>query len=171
MEVKRKAKLSRDISSARKPVGRKPQAQPSAEQERLGMLVKRAEQAMVRSKSAALKTAGLSLSQYVALSELDQQPGITAATLARACLVTPQAMMILLKTMEQQGLIERSSHPRHPNVLELHMSEVGREALHAARERIEPIEQRVFGAFSAKETAAFREFLSRFIAAFERGDS
>jgi DNA-binding MarR family transcriptional regulator len=135
------------------------------------MLVKRAEQAMVRAKSAALKSVGLSPSQYVALFELDQQPGITAATLARACLVTPQAMMILLKTMEQQGLIYRSSHPRHPNVLELHMTEVGREALHAARERVDPMEQAVFGAFSAKETAAFRGFLSRFIHAFEGSDS
>ena len=69
------------------------------------MLVKRAEQAMVRAKSTALKSVGLTPSQYVALFELDRQPGITAATLARACLVTPQAMMILLKTMEQQGLI------------------------------------------------------------------
>ena len=131
------------------------------------MLVKRAEQAMVRAKSAALKSVGLTPSQYVALFELDQQSGITAATLARACLVTPQAMMILLKTMEQQGLITRLSHPRHPNVLELHMTEVGREALHTARERLDPIERRVFGVFSPKNMVAFREFLSRFIEAFE----
>ena len=135
------------------------------------MLVKRAEQAMVRAKSAALKSVGLTPSQYVALFELDQQPGITAATLARACLVTPQAMMILLKTMEQQGLITRSSHPRHPSVLELQVTEVGREALHAARQRVEPIERRVFAVFSPKDMAAFREFLSRFIEAFERGAS
>jgi len=170
MEVKRKAKLSREAPAVRRPVGRNSRA-ASSKQERLGMLVKRAEQAMVRAKSAALKSVGLSSSQYVALFELDQQPGITAATLARACLVTPQAMMILLKTMEQQGLIHRSSHPRHPNVLELHMTEVGREALHAARERVDPIEQTVFSAFSAKETAAFRDFLSRFIHAFEGSDS
>lgn len=130
------------------------------------MLVKRAEQAMIRAKSAALKSVGLTPSQYVALFELDRQPGITAATLARACLVTPQAMMILLKTMEQQGLIARSSHPRHPNVLELHITEVGREALHGARERVDPIERRVFDAFSPKDDAAFREFLLRFIEAF-----
>jgi DNA-binding MarR family transcriptional regulator len=163
----RKSKLSGPESSARKPGGRKSLQRSSSEQERLGMLVKRAEQAMVRAKSAALKSVGLTPSQYVALFELDQQPGITAATLARACLVTPQAMMILLKTMEQQGLITRSSHPRHPNVLELHMTEVGREALHSARERVDPIERRVFGAFSPKDMAAFREFLSRFIEAFE----
>jgi DNA-binding MarR family transcriptional regulator len=132
------------------------------------MLVKRAEQTMVRIKSAALKSVGLTPAQYVALVELEQQPGITAATLARACLVTPQAMMILLKTMDQQGLITRSAHPRHPNVLELHMTDVGREALRDARERVDPIEQRVFGAFSAKELAAFREFLFRFIDEFDR---
>jgi DNA-binding MarR family transcriptional regulator len=167
MEVSRKSRLSGHKSSARKPVDPKSALRPPTEQERLGMLVKRAEQAMVRAKSAALKSVGLTPSQYLALFELDQQPGITAATLARACLVTPQAMMILLKTMEQQGLITRSSHPRHPSVLELHMTEVGREALDGGRERVEPIERRVFGAFSPKDLLAFREFLSRFIKAFE----
>jgi DNA-binding MarR family transcriptional regulator len=140
----------------------------ATEEPRLGMLVKRAEQAMVRSKSVALKQVGLTPAQYVALVELEQQPGITAASLARACLVTPQAMMILLKTMDQQGLITRTAHARHPNVLELHMTDVGREALREARKRVDPIEQRVFGAFSAKDLAAFRELLSRFIAAFEK---
>jgi DNA-binding MarR family transcriptional regulator len=170
MEVNRRSRFSGPKSSTRKPADRKASLRPSSEQERLGMLVKRAEQAMVRAKSAALKSVGLSPSQYVALFELDEQPGITAATLARACLVTPQAMMILLKTMEQQGLITRSSHPRHPNVLELHMTEVGREALHTARERVDPIERRVFGVFSPKELVAFRAFLSRFIEAFGGSD-
>jgi DNA-binding MarR family transcriptional regulator len=77
-------------------------------------------------------------------------------------------MMILLKSMEQQGLIVRSSHPRHPNVLELHMTDVGREALHAARTSVEPIEQRVIGAFAAKEIDVFRGLLGRFIEAFEK---
>jgi DNA-binding MarR family transcriptional regulator len=152
-------------SSARKATGRG----SHQEEPRLGMLVKRAEQAMLRAKSAALKLVGLTPAQYVALVELESQPGITAATLARACLVTPQAMMILLKAMEQQGLISRSSHPRHPSVLELHTTDVGREALQAARERVDPIEQRVFDAFSAKEFATFRGLLSRFIAAFDKG--
>jgi DNA-binding MarR family transcriptional regulator len=159
------------MSGQHKSSKRKPAAERkfSNDEPRLGMLVKRAEQAMLRSKSAALKLVGLTPGQYVALVELDQQPGVTAATLARACLVTPQAMMILLKTMEQQGLISRLSHPRHPNVLELHMTDVGREALQAGRERVHPIEQRVFDAFSAKDLAVLRGLLSRFIDAFEKG--
>ena len=153
-----------------KPLARKEAPRAAASEElRLGMLVKRAEQAMLRAKSNALKFVGLTPAQYVALHELDVQPGITAATLARLCLVSPQAIMILLKSMEQQGLITRSFHPRHPNVLELHMSDAGREALHTARQRIEPMEARVLSAFSAKEIGVFREYLSRFADAFEKG--
>jgi hypothetical protein len=51
--------------------------------QRLGRVLKRAEQALLRAKSAALKPAGLTLAQYVALTELDRQPGITGASLAR----------------------------------------------------------------------------------------
>jgi DNA-binding MarR family transcriptional regulator len=157
------------MSRQRKPIGREPRERRASEGEvRLGMLVKRAEQAMIRAKAATLKLVGLTPAQYVALVELDQQPGITAATLARACLVSPQAMMILLKSMEQQDLIGRSPHPRHANVLELQMTVVGREALQAARERVDPIEQRVFDAFSAQDLALLRKLLLRFIDAFEK---
>jgi hypothetical protein len=110
MEVNRKnnkSKLSGPTSSARQPAVRASAQRSSSEQERLGMLVKRAEQAMVRAKSAALKSVGLTPSQYVALFELDQQPGITAATLARACLVTPQAM--IASTASQRA---RTAHHR-----------------------------------------------------------
>jgi DNA-binding MarR family transcriptional regulator len=143
-----------------------PDASPPADQG-LGRILKRAGQAMLRTKSAVLKPVGLTLAQYVALFELNRQQGITAATLARTCLVTPQAMMIVLKTMEEQGLVSRSPHPRHQNVLELHITEVGREALHAARERVEPIERRVIDVFSTKEADALRALLLRFAEAFE----
>src|SRR5260370_24873320 len=102
-----------------------------ADERSLGRILKRAEQAMLKSKTAVLKPVGLTLAQYVALAELEQKQGITAATLARACFVSPQAIMILLKTMEQQRLVARPPHPRHPNVLELHITDVGREARHA----------------------------------------
>jgi DNA-binding MarR family transcriptional regulator len=129
----------------------------------VGRLLKRAEQALLKAKNAVLKPIGLTLAQYVTLVELERQQGVAAATLARACLISPQAMMILLKTMEQQGLISRLPHARHANVLELRITEVGREALHAARAQIDPVERRILDAFSVKDLATFRSLLSRFI--------
>jgi DNA-binding MarR family transcriptional regulator len=131
------------------------------------MVLKRAEQAMLRAKSAALKPAGLTLAQYVALAELDRQPGITGATLARACLVTPQAMMVVLKSLEEQGLIVRSPHPRHPNVLELHITDAGSEVLDAGRRRAEPVERRVTDTFSPEELQALAALLTRWIQALD----
>jgi DNA-binding MarR family transcriptional regulator len=132
------------------------------------MVLKRAEQALLQAKAAALKPVGLTLAQYVALSELEQQPGIAGATLARACMVSPQAMMVVLKTLEEHGLISRAPHPRHPNVLEIQMTAAGQEALHAAREAVEPLELGVLDAFSAAELDTLAELLNRLIAATDR---
>jgi DNA-binding MarR family transcriptional regulator len=135
--------------------------------ESLGKLLKRSEQALLRAKSAAVKTVGLTLPQYVALTELAERPGITSAELARACLVSPQAMMVVLKAMEEQGLVERTQHPRHQTVLEIHLTSVGREALSAARKRAEPIEKRITKVLSKREIGTLRALLRRCIEAVE----
>jgi DNA-binding MarR family transcriptional regulator len=135
--------------------------------QRIGMVLKRAEQAMLRAKSAALKAAGLTLAQYVALTELDRQPGITGAALARASLVTPQAMMVVLKSLEEQGLIVRTPHPRHPNVLELHVTDPGREVLDTARHRVDPVERRVADAFLPGELDVLGALLTRWTEALD----
>jgi len=151
-------------------VGVTPPHEPARTDQRLGRLIKQAEQVLLRTKAAVLKPTGLTLGQYVALAELIDKPGITAATLARACLVTPQAMMIVLKTMEDQGLVSRSPHERHPNVLELRITDAGRDVLHLARERVEPLERRVSDAFSARDLKMFCALLSRFIQAVNEDD-
>jgi DNA-binding MarR family transcriptional regulator len=138
---------------------------PSATDESLGKLLKRSEQTLLRAKGAAVKTVGLTLPQYVALAELAERPGITGAELARACLVSPQAMMVVLRAMEEQGLVERTQHPLHQTVLEIHLTSVGREALSAARKRAEPIEQRIAQALSREEVETLRALLRRCIEA------
>lgn len=131
----------------------------------LGMLMKRANESLIQAKSAALKPVGLTLSQYVMLAELDRHPGLTGAQLARACLVTPQAMMVVLKSAEEQGLITRTPHPRHANVIEVNLTDVGREALALARAHAAPVERQVLDAFSEAELDTLRSLLMRWIEA------
>jgi DNA-binding MarR family transcriptional regulator len=142
----------------------------SADQ-RIGMVLKRAEQALLRAKNAALKPVGLTLAQYVALGELERRPAVAAAALARACLVSPQAMMVVLKSLDDQGLISRLPHPRHPNVLELRITDAGREALDAGRRAVAPLERRVLGAFSRRELDTLAELLHRMIEATDVDDA
>ncbi len=74
-------------------------------------------------------------------------------------------MMVVLKAMEEQGLVRRAQHPRHPTVLEIHLTSVGRESLSEARERAEPIEQRITNALSGTEIETLRALLHRCIEA------
>ncbi|MFI7419335.1 MarR family winged helix-turn-helix transcriptional regulator [Nonomuraea sp. NPDC049684] len=131
-------------------------------EERLGLDVKRAEQRLMAAKHAAVRTAGLTVPQYAALLALDANPGISAAALARACLVTPQAMNVVLKNLLEHGLIERSPHQWHRTMLETHLTDAGREALRVADEAAVIIERRISTAFTPEERATLRALLARF---------
>jgi len=80
-------------------------------------------------------------------------------------------MMVVLKGLEDQGLILRSPHPRHANVLELRLTGPGHEALQAGRERVEPVEKRLLEAFFSRELATLRELLTRWSDAAERNET
>ncbi|MER6514179.1 MarR family transcriptional regulator [Nonomuraea sp. NPDC001636] len=131
-------------------------------EERLGLDVKRAEQRLMAAKHAAVKTAGLTVPQYAALLALHANPGISAAALARECLVTPQAMNVVLKNLLEHGLIERSPHQWHRTMLETHLTDAGREALRVADEAAVIIERRISTAFTPEERTTLRTLLTRF---------
>ncbi|WP_406282358.1 MarR family winged helix-turn-helix transcriptional regulator [Streptomyces sp. NBC_00209] len=133
--------------------------------ERLGLDIKRAEQALMAAKSAALKDAGLTVAQYAALLALSDNPGISGAALARACLVTPQAMAGVLKHLEERGLIARSAHPYHQKMLETRLTEAGTETLRHADERAVRIERRIADALTPGERDALRDLLARCVTA------
>jgi DNA-binding MarR family transcriptional regulator len=128
--------------------------------ERLGLDVKRAEQELMAVKHGAVKP--LTVPQYAALYALSDNPGISAAALARACLVTPQAMTVVLKNLQERGLIDRTPHPWHRGVLETRLTAAGRKAFAAADKNAAAIERRVAAAFSAEERAQLRDLLARF---------
>ncbi|NYI04154.1 MarR family winged helix-turn-helix transcriptional regulator [Allostreptomyces psammosilenae] len=129
--------------------------------DRLGVVLKRVEQELMAAKHAAVRAAGLTVPQYAALFALADSPGISAAALARACLVTPQAMTVVLRNLEERGLVERSRHPWHRSVLETRLTERGLAALRLADERAVRIERRISAAFTPEERATLRDYLER----------
>ncbi|TMR03095.1 MarR family transcriptional regulator [Nonomuraea turkmeniaca] len=137
--------------------------------ERLGMDIKRTEQSLMSAKHLAVRSAGLTVPQYAALFALADNPGISGAALARTCLVTPQAMTVVLKNLEERGLIERSPHPWHRNILETRLTEAGRTALELADERAVVVERAIAAEFTEGERATLRELLARCEQAIGRG--
>jgi DNA-binding MarR family transcriptional regulator len=138
--------------------------------ERLGLDIKRAEQALMAAKSAALRSSNLTVAQYAALTVLAEQPGISGAALARTCLVTPQAMAAVLKLLEERGLVDRTPHPWHQHVLETHLTEAGQATLRIADREAVRIERRIAEAFTQAERQTLRDLLARCVQAIQADD-
>jgi DNA-binding MarR family transcriptional regulator len=66
---------------------------------------------LLRRLRADANPSELSLSQQGALGRLEQSGPMTTADLARAELMKPQSMGVILASLEQEGLIERRPHP------------------------------------------------------------
>ncbi|GIG67905.1 MarR family transcriptional regulator [Phytomonospora endophytica] len=129
--------------------------------ERLGLDIKRTEQELMSAKNAAVRAAGLTVPQYAALYALDGNPGMSAAALARACLVTPQAMTVVLRNLEEHALIERTPHEWHRHIKEVRLTAAGRGALTAADERAVTVERAIAAALTADERDTLRDLLKR----------
>ncbi|MEU9180178.1 MarR family transcriptional regulator [Streptomyces sp. NPDC048550] len=130
-------------------------------EERIGSHVKRAEQALIAAKNAALKSAAVTVPQYAALLWLSEKPGISAAALARLCGVTPPTMNTVLKNLQERGLIERTPHEWHRNVLETRLTEEGRTAMELADAGAVRVERALAAAFSAQEREQLISLLGR----------
>ncbi|MFD5506374.1 MarR family winged helix-turn-helix transcriptional regulator [Streptomyces sp. NPDC059761] len=130
-------------------------------EERIGSHVKRAEQALLAAKNAALKPAAVTVPQYAALLWLSEKPGISAAALARLCGVTPPTMNTVLKNLRERALIERTPHEWHRNVLETRLTEEGRAAMELADAGAVRVERALAAAFSAEEREQLIDLLGR----------
>lgn len=130
-------------------------------EERIGSHVKRAEQALLGAKNAAVKPAAVTVPQYAALLWLSEKPGISAAALARLCGVTPPTMNTVLKNLQERGLIERTPHELHRNVLETRLTDEGRSVMEVADAAAVSVERRLAAAFTAEEREQLIRLLGR----------
>ncbi|MCX4669676.1 MarR family transcriptional regulator [Streptomyces sp. NBC_01381] len=129
--------------------------------ERLGSHIKRAERALNAAKHAALKPAGLTVPQYAALLYLSEKPGISAAALARLCGVTPPTMNTVLKNLQERGLIQRTPHEWHRNVLETRLTKEGEAVMAQADGAAVRVERALAAEFTEEERAALVGLLGR----------
>jgi DNA-binding MarR family transcriptional regulator len=129
--------------------------------QRLGGDLKQVVDDLMTVKQAAVKPAGLTVPQYAALLSLIDNPGISAAALARMSHVTPQTMTTILQNLESSGLIVRTPHPWHRNMLETRLTEAGMAAFEIADARAVAVERRLAAEFTDEERATLRALLVR----------
>lgn len=119
-------------------------------------------------KGRVLKEFDLTVAQYAALLGLKLAPGVSGATLARQCLVTPQAMTSVLKGLTSRGLVRRERHPVHAHVIELTLTDDGADLIATADVRVSAVERRIAEVLTDRERAVLRGSLEKVAAELDR---
>ncbi len=138
----------------------------------LGFLLKSLQHTMRQNFDEALRKQGVELSfaQFAALFNLQCDPGVTGARLARRAMVSAQTMNFALRALELEGYIERRPHPSSRRADSWTLTDAGVQELERAREVGKEIFARMLRGFEAEEIAAFEDYLRRCITALG-GDS
>jgi DNA-binding MarR family transcriptional regulator len=119
----------------------------------MGYELKHAQAAMRAALDAALRRHGLTVAQYACLELLDQRPGLSNAELARGAFVTRQAMNVVLRGLQEGGLVTRPPRAPHGRALPARLTAAGQHKLTAARSDVIAVEQRMTGALPPQRAA------------------
>jgi DNA-binding MarR family transcriptional regulator len=126
---------------------------------RLSYVIGRLDRALRREIGALVAPFGLTVPKYTALSILSDRPGLSNAQLARRSYVTPQSMNEVLAALEQDGLIVRSPAANHGKVVEVALSDRGREALAACDRAVTDMEHAMLADLDDASREQLREAL------------
>jgi DNA-binding MarR family transcriptional regulator len=111
---------------------------------------------------------GITVTQYTALTVLEQHPGMSSAQLARHAFVTAQAMEGIVRALVDAGLIDRVRDPENRRRMAISLTPAGVALLSACRDDVDRIEAVAFGGRSGSERAALGRWLQEARRALEQ---
>jgi DNA-binding MarR family transcriptional regulator len=139
-------------------------------EEQIGYLLKRLMHQFRHQLDERLRrNSDISFAHLVTLDQLQQEPGIAGARLARRLLVTAQTMTGLLRRLETDGAIERRPDPLNRRADRWYLLPLGLERLNAARSSGSPVMTQMLSLLKPQEVAELRGFLERCVEGLESG--
>jgi DNA-binding MarR family transcriptional regulator len=137
-------------------------------EEQIGYLLKRLmHQFRHQVEERLRRNSDLSFAHLVTLDQLQQEPGIAGARLARRLLVTAQTMTGLLRRLESEGAIERRPDPHNRRADRWYLLPTGLERLNAARNAGGPVMTRMLSQLAPHEVVELRGYLERCVEGLE----
>ncbi|MBO3751688.1 MarR family transcriptional regulator [Streptosporangiaceae bacterium NEAU-GS5] len=108
----------------------------------------------------ALARHGVTTTEYMALSELRLRDAPSSADLARIAFVTPQAMNLVIRDLEQRGLIRRDPHPGGGRALRARLTPKGLSTVRRCDHSLDAIEAVMFAEIDHQARTALAETLT-----------
>ncbi|MGF1338662.1 MarR family winged helix-turn-helix transcriptional regulator [Streptomyces flavovirens] len=129
--------------------------------EHVGYRLKRAHAALRGALDQVLREHGLTVPQYSCLELLALRPGLSNAELARGAFVTRQSMNVVLRGLQDDGLIARPATADHGRARPAHLTPEGQRRLDAARSAVYAVEARMIAAVPSARLPALLADLER----------
>ena len=133
----------------------------------LGYLMRQAVAANRKATERALEDLGVTQPQFLAMTLIHAYPGSTGADLARAAMLTPQTMSLIVANLEKAGRLRRLSDPANARKQRLELTDLGLELLRESRERVRNLDQQLSAGLSPAE----EHFLRRWLVEVARRDT
>ena len=123
-------------------------------------LVKRVELAVRARLDEIVRPAGLTATQYTALTVLERHDDMSSAQLARHSFVTAQSMADMITTLQRRRLIERHRDRADRRRLVVSLTAEGRVLLDRYRDEVAALECDMIAGLSGPETDGLRAVLN-----------
>jgi DNA-binding MarR family transcriptional regulator len=134
-------------------------------EESVGYALKQAATALRGAMDAGLRPLELTVPQYACLELLRQRPGLSNAELARGAFVTRQSMNLVLRGLQDRGLVTRPTTAPRGRVLPAQLTAAGRKQLQVASRAVRHVEQQMLSPMSAPRQRRLRTDLAACVAA------
>jgi DNA-binding MarR family transcriptional regulator len=122
-------------------------------------MVKQLELAVRSQVDEVVRPAGLTTTQYTALTVLERHENMSSAQLARYSFVTAQSMADMIAGLEARGLIERHRDRADRRRLVVALTAEGRALLDRYRDTVADLEGRMLAGLSEPDVASLRHSL------------
>lgn len=133
----------------------------SAEDQPLGLLLSRASNTLRAEVTATvLDPLGVAFPQYLCMRMLARCPGRSNAELARDLNVSPQAMNMVLRGLEERGLATRPASVSSGRALPAELTRKGRELLARTDSGVRAAENKLLTKLSREQRRAFKRILA-----------
>jgi len=133
----------------------------------VGYVLKQASSALRAAMDAVLRPLELTVPQYSCLELLGQRSGLSNAELARGTFVTRQSMNLVLRGLQERGLVTRPTIAARGRTLPTRLTADGTVALHAANRAVARVEQRMLSPLPLDRRQQLREDLAACAAAID----
>jgi DNA-binding MarR family transcriptional regulator len=135
----------------------------SAPDETILWLMKHAFARQRRNVEEAMRAHGITATQAGVITQLRISPGLSSSDIARRLIITPQAVMAGVGSLEKLSLLERADDPHHGRIRQCFLTDEGERVADACEASAHEVEEKLLAPFDDRQRQTFAELLALYV--------